>query len=101
MGVIVVDAEGRVVMWNEPAQEFIACVGRPTLYEGMTLESAHTAKSLAGMTAMVRALREGRRFPHKRVVGSEGRVFDVAYHGLFSDGGAFLGIAQFIADTRE
>jgi PAS domain-containing protein len=101
LGIIVVDADGRVVAWNTPAEEFITAVRRPTLFEGMTLDEAHSEESRRGMTAMVQRLREGRTAPRKRVLGEGGQVFDVSYEGLFSRAGAFLGIAQVIAETHE
>lgn len=100
VGVIVVDADGIVVAWNPLAEEFITAVDRPVLHVGMTLDVAHSEASRRGMVAMVKGLQEGRRFPHKRVRG-DGRAFDVAYEGLFSAGGSFLGIAQVISEISE
>ena len=95
VGVIVVDEADRVVAWNERAEEFIDCVGRPELFAGMTLGEAHADASRRGMLAMVERLREGRRFPCKSVSGS-GREFRVWYNPLMAEDGEYLGVAQVI-----
>lgn len=95
VGVIVVDEADRVVEYNARAEEFIACVGRPTLFVGMTLEGAHSEPYRPGMSAMMERLREGREFPSKTVCGG-GRTFRVSYNPLFDDAGSYLGVAQVI-----
>ncbi|MDZ4181195.1 MAG: PAS domain-containing protein [Coriobacteriia bacterium] len=99
VGVIAVDDEGRVVAWNGHASDFIACVERPSLYRGMTLDDAHPENSRRGMSAMVDALRSGRTFPARQVVGRDGSRFQVSYHALSGADDGFLGIAQIIEPT--
>lgn len=100
IGVIVVDDGGCVRAWNAPAEAFIAAVGRPTLYEGMTMEDAHAEKHHPAVGAMIRRLASGGEPPHKTVSAKDGsgRSFDVAYHGLTSESGEYLGVAQVIRE---
>jgi hypothetical protein len=98
VGVIVVAPDNSVVAWNARAEDFIACVGRPTLSLGMTMESAHPENYRPGMQAMVEGLHSGRSYPSKCVSGAEGRSFDVSYHGLMGDDGTVLGVAQVIVE---
>jgi PAS domain-containing protein len=100
VGVIIIDAEGCVQRWNGRAEEFISCVGRPTLFVGMTLDEAHEGSSRQGMQAMVARLREGREFPCKRVSGGT-REFKVWYRALFDEAGEYLGVAQIIEFLNE
>lgn len=95
VGVILVDAGDRVTMWNAPAEEFIAAVGRPTLFEGMSLEETHPGPYGPGMRAVVDRLKAGGTVPGKTIRGS-GRSFRVLYRGLHTDKGEYLGIAQVI-----
>lgn len=100
VGVIVVDKENRVVQWNERAEEFIDCVGRPRLYVGMTLDETHPGSAGVGMRAMVDRLREGRQSGPKLVEGGT-RWFRVWYRPLRDVRGDYMGIAQVIETLDE
>lgn len=95
VGVIVVDENDLVVSWNPRAEEFIACVGRPTLFEGMSLDGAHSDAFRKGMSAMMKRLKDGAAFPCKRVTGGD-RTFRVWYNALTAADGRYLGVAQVI-----
>lgn len=101
-GVIVVDAQGHVTTWNQAAEDFIAAVGRPTLYRGMTMDDAHPEGARPAVSAVLDRLSDGGSMPTKRVAATDGSgiAFTVRYEPLRGEGGAYLGVAQVIEEER-
>lgn len=96
VGVIIVDAEGTVATWNPAAEQFIEAVGRPKLYEGMTLSSVHGGQHASPLSGVLERIEAKEAIEPKLVTARNGdQRFRVHYIGLF-DGDAYQGVAQVI-----